>query len=124
MYVTGKHRYDNYTSRYDVYLFTLRDWTEVMIDKYQGRYIDRSDMPLHTGYLMEFVGKIDEAVAFIKSIAESVTEVSEDVTTFVLPHLEGNELPIYATVAKDIDYIYVGMSEYPEALDALVDKKN
>lgn len=116
MYVTGKNRYDNYTSRYDVYLFTLRDYTEVLLDKFKGRYLERSDMPVHSGYLLEFVDT-DSAKQFIAGIATKSDNVKEFVTAYELPHLEGNELPLYATIADGIDIVYIGLSKYPEVLD-------
>lgn len=114
-YITGKGRYDNYTSRYDVYLFTLRDYVELLLRRYNGRYINRSDMPIHSGYLLEFVD-IDKATEFILAASES-HEDDGDITTYVLPHTDGNELPVYATTKKGVNAVYIGLSEYKEALD-------
>lgn len=119
MYVTGKGRYNNYTSRYDVYLFTLRDWSEVLLDKFNGQYVERSDMPIHSGYLLEFVD-IDAAKEYIKSIKES-DKTTGSITTYVLPHLEGNTHPLYATIADGVNVVYVGLSDYPEALDKFIE---
>lgn len=120
MYIPGKGRYKDYTSRYDVYLFTLRDYTEMIIDMFGGTYIERSDMPIHSGYLLKFVDA-EGAIEFVKSNSIS-SETTEDVTTYVLPHTDGNNLPVYATSMKDLNVIYIGLSEYPDALDSL--KKN
>lgn len=116
MYIIGKHRYDNYTSRYDVYLFTLRDYVEVLLDKFKGSYLERSDMPVHSGYLLKFVD-IDSAKNFIKGISTSSTDLDKGVVTYVLPHLEGNDLPVYATTVDGLNIVYIGLSDYPDALD-------
>lgn len=118
MYITGQHRYDNYTSRYDVYLFTLRDYTEVLLDKFGGSYLERSDMPIHSGYLLQFAD-CEKAKEFITNISKSHKE-SGVITTYVLPHLEGNDLPVYATTADNTDVVYIGLSEYSEALNQYV----
>lgn len=62
------NRYKNYTSRGDVYLFTLRDYCEIMmIKQFGGTYLVRKDMPLKDGYLMEFpVDQVDRVIAFVK----------------------------------------------------------
>lgn len=115
MYITGKGRYDAYTTRSSVYLFTLRDYVEVLLDKFGGRQITRKDMPIKAGYLLEFVN-FNDAKAFISGIAES-SSASGEVTTYVLPHLEGNTLPLYATTSEFTPVVYIGLSAYPEALD-------
>jgi len=115
MYIPGKNRYKDYTSRYDVYLFTLRDFTEMIIDMYGGSYIERSDMPIHSGYLMKF-SDAERAIEYIASIAIS-SSTSGNVTTYVLPHTDGNTLPVYATSITGIDVVYIGLSAFPEALD-------
>lgn len=116
MYIPGKDRYANYTTRSQVYFFTLRDYCEMLNIRYGGTYIERSDMPIHSGYLIFFT-KADDAKNFIAAQATSSTEVSEDVTAYVLPHTDGNELPVYATVKEGVDIIYIGLSEYADALE-------
>jgi hypothetical protein len=110
MYIEGKDRYKNYTSRSDVYLFTLRDYVEMLLEKFKGTYIERSDMPIHSGYLLEFVD-YDLAVEFISVAAES-SETELDTTTYVLPHTDGNELPVYATTKANTNMVYIGLSEF------------
>lgn len=118
MYFKEGNRYDMYTSRYDVYLFTLRDYSEQINLQYGGTYIERSDMPLHAGYLLKF-NDATRAVEFIKSNATS-SETTDRVTTYVLPHTNGNELPVYATTATFTNVIYIGLSAYPEALNEYI----
>lgn len=62
------NRYKNYTSRGDVYLFTLRDYCEIMmIKQFGGTYLIRKDMPMKDGYLMEFpADQVDRVIAFVK----------------------------------------------------------
>ena len=115
MYITGKGRYDLYTTRSSVYLFTLRDYAETLLDNFGGRQIDRKDMVEKSGYLLEFVD-FAKAKAFISGIATS-SSTSGEVTTFVLPSLEGNELPLYATTSEFTPVVYIGLAAYPEELD-------
>lgn len=115
MYIPGKGRYNNYTSRFDVYLFTLRDFTEMINTRFGGTYIERSDMPIHSGYLLKFVDA-SEAIAFIEAAAIETTK-DGDITTLVLPATDGNELPVYATIKKCIDVVYIGLSEFKDALN-------
>lgn len=118
MYIPNKGRYNDYTSRFDVYLFTLRDYTEMINQKFGGTYIERSDMPIHSGYLLKFVDA-NNAKEFVKAQATS-TSTSGKTTTGVLPHTDGNELPVYFTMVDGIDVIYIGLSEYAGALDQIV----
>lgn len=118
MYIPGENRYDNYTSRFDVYLFTLRDYCEMLLDRFGGSYIERSDMPIHSGFLLKFVDH-DAAVQFLESIKESST-TSDRITKYVLPHTDGNTLSVYATAATYTDVVYIGLSEYAEAIDRYI----
>jgi len=117
MYIPG--RYDAYTGRYDVYLFTLRDWVEMLNLRYGGHFIDRSDMPVHTGYLVKF-DKATEVIAFLNANAtEADTKTKGDkFSLLTLPALSGNDLPVYATVNEDCDVVYIGLSTYADALDS------
>ena len=121
-YIPGKGRYNDYKSRFDVYLFTLRDYVEQLNLDYEGTFIERTDMYLKTGYLAQFK-KIEEVEAYLASFAESSTAVSDEVTTYVLPATDGNDLPVYATFKKECDFAYIGLSDYPEALDRCDKKK-
>ena len=62
------NRYKNYTKRGEVYLFTLKDYCEIMLIKqFGGCYLVRKDMPMKDGYLMEFpADQLERVVAFLK----------------------------------------------------------
>lgn len=62
------NRYKNYTKRGEVYLFTLKDYCEIMLIKqFGGTYLVRKDMPMKAGYLMQFPSdQIDRLTTFVK----------------------------------------------------------
>ena len=63
------NRYKNYTKRGEVYLFTLKDYCEIMLIKqFGGCYLVRKDMPMKAGYLMQFpADQVARLTAFVKN---------------------------------------------------------
>lgn len=63
------NRYKNYTKRGEVYLFTLKDYCEIMmIKQFGGCYLVRKDMPMKDGYLMEFpADQVSKIATFVKA---------------------------------------------------------
>lgn len=62
------NRYKNYTKRGEVYLFTLRDYCEIMfIKQFEGTYLVRKGVPEKAGYLMKFPSEqIDRIATFVE----------------------------------------------------------
>lgn len=61
------NRYKNYTKRGEVYLFTLRDYCEIMLIKqFNGTYLVRKGVPEKAGYVMQFpVDQLDRIATFV-----------------------------------------------------------
>ena len=65
------NRYKLYTSRDQVYLFTLRDYSEMMVNLFGGCIIQRDDMPIQGAYLMALTN-----TETIKSFIQGESDVS------------------------------------------------
>ena len=70
------NRYKNYTKRGEVYLFTLKDYCEIMLIKqFGGCYLVRKDMPMKAGYLMQFpADQVARLTAFVKNEISSTSD--------------------------------------------------
>lgn len=70
------NRYKLYTQRNEVYLFTLRDYCEMLMKIFGGTMLVRDDMPIKGGYLMAYPQESINAISrFVKSESDTAVDL-------------------------------------------------
>lgn len=108
-------RYSNYTSRFEVYLFTLRDFTEQLLIKFGGKYIERYDMPKKSGYLLQFIDA-DAAFEWFLNSGNFTKDESSTELLYVGKSVKGVPTDedgnyYYVQILKGSGVCYIGLSE-------------
>ena len=109
------NRYENYTTRGEVYLFTLKDYCEfMMIKQFGGSYIVRKGMALEDGYLMEFpADQVSRISAFVIGEGSAEGGSVNDQKSYVTSSKIFQTIPIQTTAEGNGEATIFQISSLP-----------